>query len=366
MGAFDTLLSEADLRLAEERLSALQDAGYFTDSVAAYVEALENACRQLRGEVGKHPSSTIGHVVQLIVSISEYLSGSTTKRTPYEVVYSLRTALKDWLDPGVPTPAIVTLLSSSVDFHFNSVSDQLAPVLSGLVGVNLPCSLVLVALPEMYRHRPLYCMPLYHELGHYIWESLSLDLASAQLEGKCAFNDYPLVNQGHPQIPTIERSHRGEYFADVFMAAYCGAAGEQSLKCFIGDNPVSPSHPSSASRLATIRAFLAGTPDARVVHFRAVVRDRFNGEDRLAGRFDLPNVRTAFEQIRPHPPQSQKELHGLFCAGWQFMEAVRTTPPERWLGVADRDREGVVNDLVEKSLRTYMIEEGWRSGMAVP
>jgi len=57
--------------------------------------------------------------------------------------------------------------------------------------------------------------------------------------------------------------------------------------------------------------------------------------------------------------RSIQEVHGVLEAGWDFLQAASDLPDGGWQHIEDGDAERIVNDLVAKSIRNWMLWEQW-------
>lgn len=114
------------------------------------------------------PIQVVFMLLGSIDSATKFLTGSTSKRIPYEIVYTLERALLDGWESH--TPLITTAIGSGIreSFYFQGVPELFGDLVENILGKKLPRNLVQISLPQAYRHKPLYIVPLYHELGHYI------------------------------------------------------------------------------------------------------------------------------------------------------------------------------------------------------
>ena len=105
------------------------------------------------------------YLVRGIWQSVRFLSGSTTKRIPYEVTYALHRALADWTNDSV---IVTTALLEEPNYYFMGSTPDLTKWLAQLVSVNLDDQIIQIAFPAIYRRTPAFCIPLYHELGHFV------------------------------------------------------------------------------------------------------------------------------------------------------------------------------------------------------
>ncbi|MCK9606554.1 MAG: hypothetical protein M0R33_08905 [Methylomonas sp.] len=173
-----------------------------------------------------------------IWTASKFLSGSTSKKIPYEIAHCLKLALEDWTHKKALITTALTQ-EKNYSFYFEGVWPQFYILAESYTGIKFESELVQIAFPKLYQHRPLLNVALYHELGHFIdihqgivnqslllVPSAMLPLPSINFSGLSP----DLVNQ-------IAIHHRREYFADLFAASYAGKAIRDFLAEFAKNNP---------------------------------------------------------------------------------------------------------------------------------
>lgn len=288
-------------------------------------------------------------------SASRFLAGSISKEIPYEVAYSLELALKDWL-PNPDRPyAITTALLDEPQYYFRAINDQFYETVTAFLDVTFDVKLIQIALPRLYRHRPLYGVALYHELGHFIdihfrITDFSLLLAPPTL---------PPENQA--LALDVERSWRREYFADLFAAGYTGNAIGVFLENFAPNSPASQSHPATVSRLESIALFLSGKTPPIVDLFEQSLNKL--GLPELKIRHAKPEINAYLNNIRPYPIASEPELHGLLDAGWEYLRSTQAKKNLPWNELGEEKTDRIINDVIEKSIRNWMVKSRWQDGI---
>ncbi|MCG2575874.1 hypothetical protein LZ012_02560 [Dechloromonas sp. XY25] len=294
-----------------------------------------------------------------IASATQFLAGSTSKRIPYEIVHGLLLALRGWISrPAVITTAISQDLYRG--FFFRGVDPHFHTLAEAFLEVSFEADLVQISLPQIYRHRPLYNTPLYHELGHFIDQhhgitdrSLTLYDEHWQLPG------LELDSLSNASLQAIQKNHRGEYFADLFAVSFAGTAFSGFLDAFAGDSPAGISHPATAERLRVVEDFLEGKPNAVVELFQTTLSALELPNLQL--QFEVPDVTEFFDNVRPYPLTSDRQVHGIFDSSWRYLENIWAHPNGHWEDLGNNDKiEQAINDLVEKSIRNRMISMKWR------
>jgi hypothetical protein len=266
--------------------------------------------------------------------------------------YCLSLALKEWISKEC---AIATTLSMDLDFHFLPIDAQGIVKSAGPSFSNNAFDVILapMALPRIYKHRPLYCSPLYHELGHFVDVTYGIAVTSLMIQAAPQIHSDPAVNL------RISQSHRAEHFCDLFAAQYIGKVASASLEEIAPNAPISVTHPATADRTKIISDFLSGTANPLVDAFQAALHAR--GAPKLEIRHAAIAVDECLDDIRPIPVSSVHELHGLFPAVWDYLDGVRAGKSKAWTdrGMQYPAIDQAVNDLLEKSIRNRSIVEMW-------
>ena len=332
-----------------------------------YIEQLRVALDRIEklGKSSGISEDLLRYLVRGIWQSVRFLSGSTTKRIPYEVTYALHRALADWTNDSV---IVTTALLEEPNYYFMGSTPDLTKWLAQLVSVNLDDQIIQIAFPAIYRRTPAFCIPLYHELGHFVdvhlrivdaselLHKLQVDPRRKLIESEFGTTDVDFVD-------SVLRAHRREFFADAFCACYTGDVGGDFLRAFAGNESLSQSHPSVQERTENIANVLSGAVTGTYSMLRDVVQ-KFTQQDLLVPKFSSVDVTTSFNAARPVDLSSQPDVHGIFSAGWKYLETVSKAPVGRWSKVSDVERSPLVNGLIEKSIRNFMIREGWESAIA--
>lgn len=362
------MLLRSNLRLLLAQLDGLTDAPYFSSELDKYIHELREvlACLLERLEAADINKEIARHIAHEVWRLIQFLTGSTTKQIPYEVVYAIDKAAKDW---GKKDLLITTAIVQEANFYFHASSREFFQIVKSELGVTISFQPVQVALPYIYRHKPLFCVPLFHELGHFFDadneiittsmlsspENLGPDLPDLPTSAEIATYTGPL----RENLKNIVLSHRMEYFADIISVAYSGQASLGFLKEFIPNSNCSPSHPSSTARFKLMSDFLNEKPNPIIDLFQNALDRR--GLSPLVKRFKSISIDDAFGNVRPYGLSSDQEVFGLFDAGWKFWQNMTLNPNGFWNNLPEENIERITNDLIEKSLRNKMIVDGWNA-----
>ncbi len=339
------MLVKNDLALIESYLSEVIHTPYFDAETLEYVSGLLSVVRNVIENHSSYPPDFLLRLRQLLWGSSKYLSGTTSREVPYEAVFALRKALRDWTNDDF---LITTALLEDLQYHFFSLDaiQILRTSVPNLVPPSLNKLLVQIALPRLYRNRPLYSVALYHELGHFIDNHRGVIKMSLLLQ--------PAV--GNPQI---EQLHRAEHFCDLLAAGYVGTAMAKLLNHIAPNAPTFATHPATATRISLINDFLSGRNHPTIDLLQNALKSL--KMPTLATRFTEPDISTSFQNIRPYDIQSQQELHGILPAAWSFLEAAASKKSLPWSQLDDESIVKTINDLVEKSIRNFSIVEKWNA-----
>ena len=253
----------------------------------------------------------------------------------------MQNALADW---GVYNPAIATALSDEQDYHFFQLDHN--NLIQKAVDPNFNVDLIQVALPRLYRHRPLYNVALYHELGHFLDQKHSIIRTSGLL---CP------VGQGNDWV----LQHRAEHLCDLVAACYTGTGISEMLMHISPGTQKTATHPATDDRITLVDDFLNGKNNPMTDLLNQSLTKR--GLPSLSIRYTKPVITPPFDDIRPYKIKNREELHGILEAGWQYLIDQKRSPKKPWSQLDEFDPDRIINDLVEKSIRNFMIEELWHN-----
>lgn len=363
------ILLETVLQLLAEQLNKLSRSGFFSKELRAYIGELRVCVSTLQHKLatGVEDNGSFTSVTDVVASIwraSQFLTGTTSNRVPYEVTYLLREVLLDW---GLGDSIVTTSLNQSPDFYCER-ADSAPEVLMKDLGLPSLASrghLVQMGVPEIFQHMPLLCTPLYHEVGHYIEER-------TRLVTTFVTRRYADVEKAIPDITAfpmnerdaVVRDHTIEHFCDLVAASYVGECVSDYIIQWDHHQMLVPnaSHPSAARRAQVTKDFLSGAQNDLVDLLKAAVADSETNAS-LQPRFKEPNVESAFSDVRLVEVASIEELHGLMPAGDAFLKRLLASPDDfagtNIAHVSRKQCAHLINDLIEKSIRSYMIKKAW-------
>lgn len=295
-----------------------------------------------------------------IWTASKFLSGSTSKKIPYEIAHCLTVALENWAHKKALITTALTQ-DKAYSFYFQGVLQDFYILAKAYSGVEFESELVQIAFPKLYQHRPLLNVALYHELGHFLDRHQGIVNQSLLLVHSDKLPlpkiDFSVLS---PDLTNfIVTSHRQEYFADLFAASYAGNAYRDFLAEFAANNQVCQTHPATEDRLFLIDTFLSGSQSEIIDLFQLSLSSL--GLQKLEIAFSVPDVFDSFTNARPYAIQNEAELHGIFEAGASYLKYVKANPITPWIEAGESNTERAINDLVEKSIRNRMVMEKWKT-----
>lgn len=361
----NTILLETVLQLLVEQLEKLSHSSFFTSELNHYVRELRQSVDSLQKSLNGADAqvAVIAAVVDSIWRATQFLTGTTSNRVPYEVTYLLREVLTDW---GRGDSIVTTSLVQSPDFHCERVHSAPRAVIRDfrLQGLAITGDLVQMGVPEIFQHMPLLCSPLYHEVGHYIeeHERLISELIIAREDAVLAAMPEIKADFPHPSIwREVAKSYATEHFCDLLAASYVGECVSDYIIQWDHSTDLSPTHPPAAKRAEVTRDFLAGKHNPIVELLKVAVKEA--GLPELEPRFSMPNVLECFADVRPAKIKSVAELHGLLPAADQFLKDLRSNPSQfegkNIVKVHNSRHPQLINDLIERSIRSHMITKAW-------
>jgi hypothetical protein len=350
------MLELSNAHLLTQSIGSLLDSPYFSKHTLDYARALHKAAQRLLEQWGSVPRPLRERIVQAMWSTHKYIAGSTSNDIPFEMEHCLARAIKHWKPRD--SFLISTALLHEKEFAFVHC-DPWEFILPVLRGVEAPKhTLIQISLPKLYKHSPLLCVPLFHELGHFIDTRDAITDYSFRLSQTFLTESRDLVAHDPKRATVWELNHRRELFADLFCASYMGMAGVRFLHEFAMGNPACASHPSTALRKKTMCDFLRGASSPLIELFTEVLRAR--GLPQLEKRFaDIP-LRECFADYRPAPVNDERQLFGIFTRAWSLLSASSKQGCTLWPQRTIIDRVRIANDLTEKTIRNHSIWEKWR------
>ena len=359
-GNSNTILLETVLQLLAEQLKKLSHTPFFGGELDDYVQQLCRLITSLQAKLHL-PDPNLPLITEVVESIwraTQFLTGTTSNRVPYEITYLLREALIDW---ELGDSIVTTSLNQSPDFYCERAGSAPGALLSELQlpGLAVTGHLVQMGVPEIFQHMPLLCSPLYHEVGHYIEERERLVATLFFTRESEVVNAFPDAKSFSAESAKL---HAIEHFCDLVAACYVGECVSDYIIQWDHNDLPRETHPTAVNRARVTQDFLQGHPNTVVGLLKEAVSSA-GLNMQLEPRFVLPDVRACFADVRPVRVHSLRELHGLLPAADAFLKQLLTCPQDfehENISRVPRPRQPhLINDLIEKSIRSFMITKAW-------
>lgn len=358
------MIESLQLNLLKNKLKDISESPYFSHALADYLLKLSSITDKLiKGDHLPFPDDTSRNIFILqIFRSTKFFTGSTSNNIPYEIVFCLEQACKEWVNQDA---LITTAISPDItDFYISYVPYNFYHITKYYFDVEFNHILIQISLPQFYRRRPLYVTPLFHELGHFVdYYHRITDFTLFEYGNDIALPgfDRAMINNDH-LFSLIQKNHRAEYFADLFSSSYIGASGIDFLNEIAPNAPTSQTHPSTKDRINFISDFLNNRPNSIVDMFNDCLALQSNRK--ISPVYFSPNINKSFDNVRPYKINNHKELYSFINSAWSYLKSAWKFPENNWSYLSQTQIEKSVNDLVEKSLRNYMVEIRWKNNEA--
>lgn len=341
-----------DLSLIRQSLRLLNDSTFFDRRLHDFTEHLIAAIDHVLAGASQYDRAIVMQFAGLMRRVQSYLAGSTTNEIPYEVVYCLNNALAPWVNRET---IIVTSLTEGHNFHLLPVDpwNFIRTAITGYDTGGFNILLVMIGVPRLYSHKPVFCVPLFHELGHFV------DVAHKISDLTILRNSAAVAPSGADEL-----AHRREFFADLFSSCFVGYAGIEALTAIAANNPASYTHPSTIDRVKVVSDFLSQASNPIVDMFTDAVSAL--GLPSLTIVSSKADLTADFDDLRTFGSSNIKEVFGIFESAWHYMFNAIDNGRNPWglASVRETDIETLVNDLTEKSIRNYALRVAWNEAAA--
>lgn len=323
------------------------------------------------------------YVIYFVFKSLEFLNNSTTSTIPFEIVYVLSEALKDWA-PTDDYIIVTSLINGMNGFSFDNslmFNEFIYNDIDLLYSVKFEKRLVQINLPLSISKDYLANVVLYHELGHFIDRKFEitriiyieiLDLIETGVlspdERIEMFKYFPYLSdtntvtffKSNYDVFNIFSNHIAEYFCDVFASQYINDCSNSYLNYItLSQKNYSTSHPATTNRLDFVNIFLKGTP-SRLMDLYKNITFRITTVN-LEIKFDEV-LSSNFETLIPVDITNRRELHGLFVYGWKVWM-------DNWDNINKKSNiefelsqikvYEILNNLIEKSIGNFIVKGEW-------
>lgn len=350
--------STINLHILQREFTQLFESSYFDRGFKEFNQNTLNAIEHVLSNIGIYPPTVLKAFEAHLWNARTFVKGSKVSDTPYEVQYALKIAMRQWMPESI---LISSAELENVNFFLNTL-DLWTFIQKSLIHYDSQGYQPIVARigsPSFYKHRPIFCIPLFHELGHF------LDLRFKISEISMLRNHPNGVDPSDGASLQKAHRHRMEHFADLFAACYCSNSLNDILVHIGGMQPATATHPGTANRVAVVNDFLAGAPNSEI----DILQDALTARSmpQLSVQYDIPQVAPAFNDVLVYRVRSDAQLFGLFPAAWSYLEAQLDSRSAPWItaDLTDLNIETTINDLVQKSLRNYEIVKRWADVIVV-
>ncbi|MBF9035206.1 hypothetical protein HKCCE2091_13250 [Rhodobacterales bacterium HKCCE2091] len=345
---------KVNLHILAARFTQLSRSAYFDPSFREFSKRTLVAIQHVIDNWGAYPDPVVRSFVDHTWAVIRFLHGSRSNDAPHEAQYALQKALRHWIANDV-------LISSAVleEFAFFlqplDLWEHISKTLTDFDTEGYRPLLVRIGSPLAYKNRPIFCVPLFHELGHFVDHHYQITSLSLLVSPPAP----PPAGLDKNTWQSINRNHRMEFFADLFSASYSAHAAIESLLAIAPTNPDSLTHPASKKRAAVMKDFLTGSGNPIVGLFQKTLAAR--GLPPLSAKFKIPNISSNLDDLRTISIEDEAVLFGVFPASWDYVMSQIEAPTAPWAdpGVSPYVIEKTVNDLVEKSIRNFETRERW-------
>lgn len=323
------------------------------------------------------------YIIFFVFKSLEFLNNTTTSTIPFELVFVLELALRDW-SPADEYLIVTSLINGMNEFSFdNSLTffNLVYTEIELLCGVKFKHRLVQINLPESTSRDYLANVVLYHELGHFVEKKYAISRViyielikqlKAGLgpdEQKDLFRYFPYLSDSDT-VDELEKHydpyntfsmHISEYFCDLFASQYILDCSNYYLEYItLNQDYYSSTHPSTTNRVLFINEHLANKPGYVLKEYKRIIQS-ITGLNivKRAKEFTSNN----FENLIPAEISDPNELHYLFVYGWKVWLSDWNTM-QTMAGINFKLKSinvyEIANNLIEKSIGNYINTIEWK------
>ncbi|MGM9512329.1 hypothetical protein ACS5NO_31635 [Larkinella sp. GY13] len=318
------------------------------------IELLSKVSEEISSDTFSIYSNTelesINQILQFIKYSTEFLKDSTLNLIPFETIYCLECALKEWVKED--NFIIVTSLQYN-EYFFNgylSLYEAIYDLILSKYNIVFDYRLIQISIPKLEVNDYLSNVVLYHELGHFVDSKYSII-------GRIINDEYMKLSDDDKKARfeefNILYNHLSEYFCDIFAAQYTSETASYYLDYVAGKDIDSSTHPSTVKRIEVVKAFLSDATNN--------IKDQLNeATDKVLGktlsvRFSNVSI-DDFISLIPCEIKNDAELHYLFILGWDIWLNQRNN----FDGFTLVRLYEIINNLIEKSISNYIIQSKWK------
>ena len=347
-------LLELELCKVCNQLDSLKGNDYSNPSLETYQENLFQLFDKISFEIHnkKNELLTLSAELDLLtrclafISLSvQFLEDSVFNYIPFETVFCLEKALKDWVDDELTI--VTSLKKDSFGFDPSLSIDKSAifQIISARFEINFSKKLIQIAIPKHDISDYFFSVVLYHELAHFIDMKYKISESILLVE-------YPDIEEEDEEK---KLNHIREHFADLFCAQYIDDCFLKYLLHVAEYDGESYTHPSTGDRIDVVEDFISETPNDIVTQIIKATKEISNKE--IKKRYSKLKSYDDFYNYIPPIIESDAQLHGLFIAGWDIWFNHREKIAEKNIIKSFK----YLNNLIEKSISNYMVTTQWKT-----
>ena len=298
-----------------------------------------------------------------------YLKNSTINTVPYELIYALRCAMKDWIGKDAENYILVTSYADYCILYTLALFQDYQCM--EFQGIKFPSRLIQICLPKANEKNYLSNVALYHELGHFIAEKynicppIALSLWRNREDKTVRYFFWEIEKYEDKELLFARfRDYIMEYFADLFAAQYIGRSLIHYLEYVACDGEDNQTHPATQKRCELMEVFLKGDENHMIFRFFQSATRLMTGSRLEKRNMDLP-ASADFYRLLPYCITDERQLHSLFQIGWDIwlyhtdeFERENQIPPQYKL--KPQQKFNMLNNLIEKSINNYIVIQNWK------
>ncbi len=290
--------------------------------------------------------NSIKEVFDFLLNNIIYLEDSTLNNIPYETIYCLDLALKEWsLNDDIEYIIVTTLRHNNYFFDGTlAFTDNIYNYVSLLFGVDFQYRLIQISIPKRDVNDYMLNGVLYHELGHFVDRKY-------RITQRIIDTEYYMENR---EVQLNKYYHLAESFADIFASQYSPYTIQYTLRFLAPDAKGSFTHPSTKDRLELIQNFINGIPNDTTKKLSLATSYVLSKD--LKKRFSTINY-SDFYNLIPTIVNKEDELHGLFHSVWDIW----MNHKDQFVNMDDSIIYRLLNNLIEKSISNYVVQKEWEN-----
>ncbi len=316
------------------------------------------------------------------------LSNNTSTNAPYELVETLKSVASEWIS-DIDKYIILTHFG---DYSFSKYmyEDTLFKMIESDYNIpDINKRTILLSIPHRYYRDYMNNVVLFHEIGHFVDNALSISERLLENEwlnnylkyGFCegVKEHFRFLNTKNPtdivdpktltiidkEIYSKMLSYWKEYFADLFAASYVGNTLYKYLDYHTypiqNDDSDHYSHPSNKLRASVTNNFLTGNNDYIVDTIQRVLNAICK---KTLPKFNKTLNANDLYKLLPLELETDKDLYSLFATAWDIWYGDRNEFTKQNNLAEDLNPSqlySILNNLVEKTISNYLIQKKWNN-----